>query len=513
MKIRWNITLLLSVVTIIFSVGCSNLDSLVRSVENTFGKEKPEAVVDTAMLDEAGRAWQSGNITLAEERYKEYIEKNQRSGDNVSLATANSQLGRIAFDKNDFKASNRYFDEAIKLNPDNLDVRGLYGESLYWQKEYTRAEALCHQALQIAPNDRRFQIVLGRTMAQQKQYQAGLRYLKQALGEQGAYEEMARIYQSHSEFDKATLAMSKARESYSKQQQLAANFPGGGLPNNGVSAPMRVDQRHAAFPATQNPSAMQPQPYHPMQAAFPPQQQPVAMQRQQATRQQQNVTPQQAPVQQYQYPYQYAVQQPAQSFPQQQQPVIIPNIPHSNSYQPQYPPPVQNYGATYGTMNPAAQQGFYSGQYSGPPMPQQAYENYPQPPQDNRPPQGFAATGQRPIATAPTAGTQSYPVPIQQNHREIAWHTNSSDTQSGAIQADMVQPGTIMQPGTGTMYPMAQTPGMSSPEMPSSINPLAERFVSQERSPTPFPANSAMPMTGNRNNQTQSQGGAGYPPY
>ena len=446
MRIFWNITLLLFAVTTIFSSGCSNLDSLVRSVENTFGKDKHEAGIDAAALDEAGKAWQTGHLVLAEERYKDYIEKNQRSEDKASLAVAHSQLGRIAYDKSDFQASNRYFEDAIKLDPDNLDLRGLYSESLYRQKEYIRAETLCHQALQVAPNDRRFQITLGLTMAQQKQYQAGLRYLKQALGEQGAYEEIARIYHGHSEFGKAALAMSKARESYSKQQQLAANFPNGGFPN-GVSVPAHVEPQRATVPVTQFPVATQTQPYQPVQTAFPP---------------------------------------------QQQQSGMMSNTTYS--HQPQYPPS-QNYsaniGANNGTMNPAVQPGHYPDSPMPPHQVMPPQQAFPQQPQDNRPPQGFAAM-QQPMSATPIAGQQTLSAPFQHNAREIAYHPNYSDTQPG-----------VMQPGT--LYPA------TSSGTPSPINPLAERVVSSEPSSTPSPANSAIPMNGNWNNQTRNPVFFGYP--
>jgi len=472
MKVYRIFVILLMIATAIVTVGCSSIDSLVRSVENTFVKGQPE--VDTVRFDEAGKAYQMGNMTLAEERYKEYIEKNQRFGDNVSLAVANSQLGRIAFEKNNFRASNRYFEEAIKLDPDNLDARGLYGESLYWQKEYIRAQTLCLQALQVAPNDRRFQITLGRTMAQQKQYQAGLRYLKQALGEQGAYEEMARIYSSHSEFDKASLAMSKARESFNKQQQLASRFSGG-VDSTSTSA---GHQGAALHRVTQFPVAAQTQPYQPVQTAFPSQHPTTAIQ--QVPRQQQHVTPQQVPGYQYQYQHQYAVQQPVQPFPQQ--PAMMPNT------HPPYHPP-HNYGANYGTndgtMNPTVQP---SSPYPVVSIPQQhAYENTTQWLRDNQPPQGFAAT-QQPLTTAPITGSQTLPVAFRQNDREIASHSNYSDYQSG-----------VMPQGSISM--------LVSSGMPSPINPLAERAASPRLSDTSSPVNPTMPMTGYWNNPMQ------YPVY
>jgi tetratricopeptide (TPR) repeat protein len=465
MKVRRRgLSLIWIIITAFFSAGCSSFDTMVRSVENTFTKKQSE--FDAAMLDEARMAYQSGDIILAEERYKEYIGKNQRSGDKASLAVAHAQLGRIAFEKRDFKASHRHFEEAIKLDPDNLEARGQYGESLYRQKDYNRAQTVFQLALQDAPNDSRFQVMLGLTLAQQKQYQVGLRYLKQALGEQGAYEEIAHIYNSHYEFEKATLAMSKARESYSKQQQLAARSPGG------ISTPRHAGQQETARPhATQFP-ASQARLYHPAQTAVLPQQQPNDIQ--QIGRQGQHAVPQQMPMPQQQFVTQqpmqhHAVQQPTQPYPQQ--PAMMPNIPYS--YQHPYRSQ-QNDNTNYGVMNSPVQ----PGQNPAISQPQQIQQPQPQGVQDHRPPQGFAAMGQHPPA-APTQETQTIFAPLQHHDRwEIAYHPNDSDAQPD-----------IMQPGT--MYSMTSSP----------INPLVERATTAEQPATTSSPHSTMPMTGNQNSQ------------
>jgi len=222
MNLRPGISCVWGMAAILLMTGCSHFDTLVRSTKNP--TDRSPTVADATILDEATVAYQAGNLIQAEERYKEYLERNSRSGDQATLAFAKAQLGRIALEKNDFKASRQYFDEATRLDPENLQIRGMYAESLYRQKDYKQAEILFKQALQEAPENERskFQIMLGRTLAEQKQYQAGQRYLKQALGDQKAYEEMAFIYRQHGEGDMAVLAMGKARDSQMKNRQLAA---------------------------------------------------------------------------------------------------------------------------------------------------------------------------------------------------------------------------------------------------------------------------------------------------
>ena len=464
----------------LFTMGCSSFNALFRSVEKPFGQDQSE--IDTIILDEAKEAYQSGKTSLAEERYLEFVERNQRSQNKVALAHAYSQLGRIAHEKGDYKSGNRYFEKAIELTPENLDLFGMYGESLYVQKEYPRAETLFRQAIRVAPEDSRFQIMLGRTLAQQKQYLLGQRYLKQALGEQGAYEEMAQIYNSHKEYDKATLAMAKARESHTRQRQLAVNS---GSDNGGrtsgskdsfgkdsphdhaghvVSNPQN-GQLGNTMPKPQPPGTMPMQSYQPQQAAPPRQGQATAMQptMQPVVIPQQTVSGEQVSMQQYPG-QQYPVQQPNSQFPQQQ-PVASAN--QSYSYLP--PAPMNPAGVQqvpYPTTNMPQQV-----------MPQQAPGANPQWQQENRPPYGFAATDQAPPAFVPHSEMQTSSGSFQQNGQEVAWYPNYSQPQPNVLPPTnplAENPDSAWQTPTWPPYPAA-TPTYGRQDS-ASQNPVFSGF-------------------------------------
>lgn len=213
----------------ISSGGCTYIDSMLQSFSRPSVTDESASPVE---FEEARAALKSGEFERAGQLFQEYVQKNERGGsnNNLSLAYANAQLGLIAFNKDQFLKSNQYFEESLRLDPTNLEVIGTYGDTLLKQADqtqgadalYLKAEALFAQAIQMAPNDKRFQISYGRSLASQKKYQLGLRYLKQALGEQNAYEEMAHIYHLHMEYDKAALAMTKAHEIHTKKQMLAS---------------------------------------------------------------------------------------------------------------------------------------------------------------------------------------------------------------------------------------------------------------------------------------------------
>jgi len=435
----------------ILTMGCSSFHALFRSVETPIRKKQSE--IDAIILADAQEAYRVGNLAQADELYREYVERGYRSRDKDAQAFAYVQLGRIAHEKSDFKAGNRYFEKAVELDPENLDTRGMYAESLYWQKDYNRAEALIKQAMQAAPNDPRFQVMLGRTLAQQKQYQHGQRYLKLALGEQGAYEELARIYHDHREYEMAALAATKSRESL-KRQVAAASDPQNLQPNT----PMQVTQA----PGSQAPGAMPTPSYQVRQMASPqsvpqpPSQaavmHPVVLPQHPALQQQvsvQYIPSQQNQVQQYPPPFQ------PQQQPQQQVMMMSANQGHPQS-------PVQNVPAqNFVPMVPTAAQPAPS---PVPHSPQQTPESLPQWQPDHRPPYGFAATGQP--ANPQMTGIQSAPEPQWPIAQEIAFHPNYA----------------------------APQPGMSSPAMPSPINPLADYPVPAWQTPIQPQVNHAMPF-------------------
>lgn len=212
----------LTIAAAAFSTGCSYFDAMLQSVENKIGSADKRH--GTNILEDAKDARDAGNFAKAESYYQEYIEKHGRQADPGDLAFAHAQLGELAIRRNDFAASNRHFEESLNLNPTDIEVYGKYGESLFrLQDDHIRAETLFRQALAYAPNDTRFQLQLGRTLAHQKKYQAGLRYLKMSLGEQQAYDEIAQIYHQHGDYERAALAMTKSHEVQVAKQRLAQN--------------------------------------------------------------------------------------------------------------------------------------------------------------------------------------------------------------------------------------------------------------------------------------------------
>lgn len=222
MKPLRNPFIFLMITTTLCSMGCSYFNAMVRSVEKKIVPAEQHRGAD--ILADAKEAQQAENFAQAESYYNEYLEKNKRQADSIEVAFVYSQLGVLAIRRNDFEAGNRYFEESLRHNPSDMEVYGKYGESLFFhQKNYARAEALFRQAMVSAPDDPRFQLQLGRTLAHQKKYQAGLRYLKMSLGEQQAYDEMAQIYHQHGDYERAALAMTKAHEVKVGKQRLARN--------------------------------------------------------------------------------------------------------------------------------------------------------------------------------------------------------------------------------------------------------------------------------------------------
>ena len=377
--------------TAVFSMGCSYVTSMVQTIENKMSPSHSERGAE--ILADAKEAQKSGDYAQAESYYLEYVGKSKLQNNPVDLGFAYSQLGELALRKNQFEGSNRYFEESIKHNPSDLEVYGKYGESLFrLQGNYVGAEALFRQAMTLSPNDPRFQLQLGRTLAYQKKYQAGLGYLKTALGEQQAYDEIAKIYHQHGEYERAALAMTKAHESQNKQQ-LAQNginqnrpvtemgqtnrspvLPEGqqtyAMPSSGQQA-LAINSNDG-FASSQSqsvpinnvqqpmPNMIQQQPIVPAQTMPPQQTQPQQVPIQQVLVQQ-PIVPQSQPVMQQQYgtlPTAYTAQVPhPNTMPQQpetQYNNIVPQTPPFTGYPPNNPHPTQTY-SPYGQSQPVPQ--------------------------------------------------------------------------------------------------------------------------------------------------------------
>ena len=211
---HWSIFLIFTAT--LLSMGCSYVKTVVQTVT------EPSQSRGENLLETAKELQNSGDLQKAESYYTDYLKANSKRAAVADLAFANRQLAILAIERKDYEAGNRYFEMALHYTPDDLEICGMYGESLlHLQKDYPKAEAVFRQALSSAPNDLRFQLLLGRTLAYQKKYQMGLKHLKTALGEKQAYDELAQIYHQNGEYERAALAMTKSHEIQHGKQQLA----------------------------------------------------------------------------------------------------------------------------------------------------------------------------------------------------------------------------------------------------------------------------------------------------
>jgi tetratricopeptide (TPR) repeat protein len=218
------------ILAVVLLQGCSQIQTVFQSKE--MSAKNSVSQTDESLLEEAKRASDNGDKSRAEEIYREYIKKHPKGNANA-LGVAHARLGMLLSERKEYQESREYFEKAMSYKPDDLEICGAYANSLFEQEDYIGAESLWRQGLQIAPNDKRFQMMLGYTLMQEKKYQAGASYLKRAVGEQKAYEEMAAIYRSHEEYERAIVALNKSQKIRSKEQQLnyAANQQVNGYQN------------------------------------------------------------------------------------------------------------------------------------------------------------------------------------------------------------------------------------------------------------------------------------------
>jgi len=219
--------------------GCAQIEGYYHSVKNSFSKNENHDN-SVASLEEAKRYEVSGNPAEAERLYLDYVNQASSAGNGESVAVAYSRLGVITARRGEYPASADYFEKAMKLNPNDIEISGAYAQSLFEQKKYADAENLLRQTLVLKPEDKRIQYLLGHTLAEQKKYSLASRYLKQVLGDEKAYQEMAMIYERHGEKNAAALAVAKARQSRMNDQQPSYAVA---LPASHVSETLRQFQQ------------------------------------------------------------------------------------------------------------------------------------------------------------------------------------------------------------------------------------------------------------------------------
>jgi|GEM_PF-5397752 len=191
---------------------------IVLDTEKKARKLKGENAVENAAnvtLDDARRAEVLGQPQEAEKLYRQFIQQN--TPDNKpdkkppeEVAYAYRQLAIFRAQRQEYGASEAMFQKSLELSPNDPVTAGTYAQSLRDQKKYAEAERVVRDCIKNNPSDERLQCLLGQSLIYQKRYSEGLRYLKKAIGEPQAYQELAKVlYYNHDDPAAAELAMKK----------------------------------------------------------------------------------------------------------------------------------------------------------------------------------------------------------------------------------------------------------------------------------------------------------------
>lgn len=123
------------------------------------------------------------------------------------------RLAVLKAKENQVAESEQFFREAKPFCENNVVFHCDYAKLHMDQKRFQFAETILKAGALLAPNDRRVLYNLGYAIAMQPDRQTeGLRYLKLALGEKKAYEELSKIYRSHGNEGQAEFAGQRAKQ-------------------------------------------------------------------------------------------------------------------------------------------------------------------------------------------------------------------------------------------------------------------------------------------------------------
>ena len=162
----------------------------------------------------AVRAEKQNDFIEAELRYEECLELARQHRLPRLEAAALHRLAVIRARNKKFSESANLFRRALDLEPRNAFILSDFAQLHTERKDYVEAENLFKRALEADPNNRNILFNLGSIVALQRsdRQAEGLRYLKLAVGEADAYRELAKIYRSKGDLERAQFAERKAQE-------------------------------------------------------------------------------------------------------------------------------------------------------------------------------------------------------------------------------------------------------------------------------------------------------------
>lgn len=156
------------------------------------------------------QAEREGNYAVAESAYLTSLKIAQDNNLTRLQVPPLHRLGVLKAKEKNYPASETFFRQAKPFCENNVPFLCDFAKVYSDQQRFSQAENLLKLAALQVPNDHRVLSNLGHVIAMQKDRQTeGLRYLKLALGEKGAYEEIARIYEFLGDKDQADFARTR----------------------------------------------------------------------------------------------------------------------------------------------------------------------------------------------------------------------------------------------------------------------------------------------------------------
>jgi type IV pilus assembly protein PilF len=158
-------------------------------VSTTTGRPRaePSAPEDAAKqyYQLGARYYRNGTYELARDRLLRALELDPK------LAVAHSTLALTYVGLDNLRLAGEHFDRAVRLAPDNIDVRNSYAVFLCQQKRYDEAHQQFQRARRLTINDRP-EILLtnaGVCMAQKPDFALAEQYFREALEHKASYGE------------------------------------------------------------------------------------------------------------------------------------------------------------------------------------------------------------------------------------------------------------------------------------------------------------------------------------
>ena len=207
---RLSKTILEIAVAVLFGLGAS--PGLFSAGPPTWPPGEVQATSPEQLLAQGFDAERRGNFEAAERFYQNILQTIKAENDRSRIPPLH-RLAVLKARQKQFDESEHLFQQAVRLDGNNLALLGDYAQLQFDRKQYRDAEIILKYAFLLEPNNTRTLYNLGYAVALQPDRQTeGLRYLRLALGEPRAFRELASICRILGENEQAQFAEQRAAQ-------------------------------------------------------------------------------------------------------------------------------------------------------------------------------------------------------------------------------------------------------------------------------------------------------------